>query len=182
MNQELEVLKQVCDRLEQASISYMITGSVAASFYAVPRMTRDIDIVIEIEKESARNLLKFFKKDFYVDSQAVNEAVKDHGMFNVIHNESVIKIDFIVRKDQPYRRAEFKRRRAEEIRGARLWMVSPEDLVLSKLDWAKHSLSSMQLQDVGNILSMVKNIDREYIQKWVKSLHLEEIYRKVQNG
>lgn len=141
MSEESEVLKEVCRRLESTGISYMITGSTAANFYAVPRMTRDIDIVIEICKGDAGRLIGLFKDDFYIDQESVSEAVEDQGMFNILHNEYVIKIDFIVRKEAPYRRLEFERRRPAEFEGQKIWIVSPEDLILSKLFWAKDSFS-----------------------------------------
>lgn len=102
MSEEFEILKTVCQRLEQAVIPYMITGSIAANFYAVPRMTRDIDIVIEVKKEDVKRLFELFKDDFYVDSESITEAIEKRGMFNMIHNEHVIKVDFIIRKDSLY--------------------------------------------------------------------------------
>ena len=180
MSEELDVLKEVCRRLENAGILYMITGSVAANFYAVPRMTRDIDIVIEIGQESADKIEKLFRDDFYLDKASISEAIAVQGMFNILHNECVIKIDFIVRKESSYRKLEFERRRPAEFEGQKIWIVSPEDLILSKLFWAKESLSEMQLGDVKNLLRLVKDLDTAYIEKWVDSLYLRDIYQKVQ--
>ncbi len=179
MSEELEVLKTVSQRLNQAGIPYMITGSTAANFYAVPRMTRDIDIVIDIRKEDAGRISNLFEDEFYVDPETVREAVDRKGMFNIIHNEYVIKIDFIVRKEGPYRELEFKRRREIQVEGVSSWVVSPEDLILSKLVWAKDSFSEMQLRDVKNILTALKGIDLKYIEQWIPSLGLAEVYEKV---
>ena len=151
MSEELEILKIVSRRLKEAGIPYMITGSIAANFYAMPRMTRDIDIVIEVKTEDVDCLLALFKDDFYIDRDTVVEALSQRGIFNIIHNEYVIKIDFIVRKDSPYRELEFTRRREINVEGVGIWMVSPEDLILSKLVWAEDRLSEMQLGDVRNI-------------------------------
>lgn len=179
MSEEAEVLKEVSRRLEEASIPYMITGSIAANFYAVPRMTRDIDFVIEIHREDVESIVDLFKDNFYIDRESVSEAVEKRGMFNVLHNEYVIKIDFIVRKESTYRKLEFGRKRPAEFEGQKIWIVSPEDLILSKLFWAKDSLSEMQLGDVRNLLGMVKNIDFPYLEKWVQSLGLEHVYEEV---
>lgn len=179
MSEESEVLKEVCRRLETAGLPYMITGSIAANFYAVPRMTRDIDIVVEIHKDDIDPVVKLFEKDYYIDRESISEAVEKQGMFNILHNEYVIKIDFMVRKETPYRKLEFKRRRRAEFEGQRISLVSPEDLILSKLFWAKDSLSEMQLGDVKNLMRMVKDIDMSYLEKWVHSLGLQEIYRKI---
>lgn len=179
MGEELEVLLNVCQRLEGAAIPYMITGSIAANFYAVPRMTRDIDIVAEIKEEDVNRFLAIFKDDFYVDPQSVRNAVKTQGLFNVIHNEYVVKIDFILRKSSPYRELEFKRQRKIQLEGREISVVSIEDLILSKLFWAKDSLSEMQLGDVRNLLATAKNVDTRYLEKWAQSLGLEKIYQKV---
>lgn len=176
---ELEILKMVCQRLHQKGIPYMITGSIATNVYAVPRMTRDIDIVIEVSRDDIERLSTMFKDHFYIDREAVTQAVDEQGMFNIIHNESVIKVDFIIRKDSPYRLLEFQRRRPMEVEGIKMWIVSPEDLILSKLFWAKESESEMQLGDVKNLFGVVKDLDFPYIEQWVHTLGLQHIYQKV---
>lgn len=181
MAEELEILKTVCQRLEETGIPYMITGSMAANFYAVPRMTRDVDIVIEIQKEDTPRMVKAFQDDFYVDKDSVAEAIDRRGMFNIIHNEYVFKVDFIIRKESAYRELEFQRKRRVEVEGISLWVVTREDLILSKLFWAKDSFSELQLGDVKNLLSNLKDLDRSYLEKWVSGLGLEEIYAKVKN-
>ena len=111
MSEELEVLNQVTQRLEKAGIAYMITGSTAANFYTVPRMTRDIDIVVELLERDIDRFIRLFENDYYLEPETVRAAVKNKGMFNLIHDEYIIKIDFVVRKDTPYRRREFSRRK-----------------------------------------------------------------------
>ena len=179
MTEEFEVLKQVCQDLERAEFPYMITGSTAANFYAVPRMTRDIDIVIEIKRNDVERFLGIFKDKFYMDRDMVLEAIEKEHMFNVVHNELVIKVDFIVRKDSPYRAMEFQRRRHVRMSGVSLWVVAPEDLILSKLFWAKDSQSEMQLKDVANLLHTLKDLDRAYLEKWAGSLGVQGMYDKA---
>lgn len=179
--EELEILKDVCQRLDKDGIPYMLTGSMAANFYAVPRMTRDIDVVIEIQKVDTDRLLTAFQKDFYIDRDSITEAIETQGMFNIIHSQSVFKVDFIIRKDSSYRRTEFQRRRRMKIEGISLWVVAPEDLILSKLFWAKESLSELQLGDVRNLFRTLKDMDWDYLEKWVRSLGLKAVYAKVKN-
>jgi len=169
-SEELEMLKEVARRLKQAGIAYMVTGSVAANFYAVPRMTRDIDIVVELSDRDIGRFIRIFQKDFYLEPETVQAAVKNKGMFNLIQNEYVIKIDFVVRKDSEYRRKEFSRRRKISVDGQSFYVVAPEDLILSKLDWAKDTRSEVQLTDVRNLLKSVKGLDRRYLARWVKRL------------
>lgn len=179
MTQELDILKLVTGQLESKNIPYMITGSIAMNFYAVPRMTRDIDIVVEAKVEHVDSLEQLFGKDFYFDKETVCKEIKKRGMFNIIHHEAIVKIDFIIRKESDYRELEFKRRRQVNLGETPIWIVSAEDLILSKLFWAKDSLSEMQLKDVKNIFQNVPNLDRHYIGKWVDLLGLYEVHERV---
>ena len=140
MLDELAVLKLVIKRLELAGISYMITGSVATNFYTTPRMTRDIDIVINVNEDDTEKIYSLFSEDFYIDRDMIKDAIQRKQMFNIIHNESVIKVDFVVRKDTEYRKIEFERKRTIDFDGSMIYITSPEDLILSKLYWAKDSL------------------------------------------
>ncbi len=179
MPEEIDTLKLVCQRLDQANIPYMITGSFAANFYAVPRMTRDLDLVIKIDHQDEEKVFKAFKNDFYVNKTSIREAIKHCGMFNIIHNETVFKIDFIICKNTHYRATEFQRKRKLILDNDQIWVVSPEDLIISKLIWAKDSLSEMQIRDIKNILQSVQELDSDYITQWIKNLGLETIYEKA---
>lgn len=179
MAEEIDLLKLVCQRLEETGIAYMLTGSLAANFYAVPRMTRDIDIVIEIDGLEISKFYQRFEKDFYLSKDSILEAIEHEGMFNIIHNHAVFKIDFIIRKDSPYRDTEFRRKNRIELDGVQIWIVSPEDLIISKLFWAKDSLSDLQLRDVKNLRASIKNLDEKYIGDWVQKLELSTLYEKV---
>lgn len=179
MIDEQEVLKIVVKRLESVGIRYMVTGSIAANFYTIPRMTRDIDIVIKVDLQDAEGIYSLFSDDFYVDRETIKDAIRRKGMFNIIHHDGIVKVDFIVRKDSEYRKVEFERRRRIPFEGLSIDVVSPEDLILSKLDWARDSLSEMQIRDVKNIIITTPDLDQEYIEEWVGRLRLKEIYRKV---
>jgi hypothetical protein len=179
MPEEIDILKLVCRKLEHTGIPYMLTGSLAANFYAVPRMTRDIDFVIQIFTSEADKFFRSFESEFYISKPAIKEAIGTQGMFNAIHNSSVFKIDFIVRKDSSYRSTEFQRRKRIELDGQQIWIVAPEDLIISKLFWAKDSFSELQIKDVRNLLLSIKNLDQTYIDKWVKMLGLNNVYEKV---
>jgi len=175
----LDLLKRVAQKLEKAGISYMMTGSMALAIYAVPRMTRDIDIIIEASSEDALRIVDLFKDDFYIDPDSVQNAIRHKGMFNIIHNESVIKVDFIVRKDGDFRIEEFSRKKNMNIEGVRVSFVTAEDLILSKLVWAKRTDSELQLRDVRQILNSVKDIDTTYLDKWAKELGVLDILSKA---
>ena len=177
MSEELEVLKEVARRLDNSGVAYMITGSTAVNFYAVPRMTRDIDIVVELLESQVETFIDAFKKDHYLEPATVREAVKTKGMFNLIHDQHIVKIDFVVRKESPYRRREFFRKKRISLEGQGLYIVAPEDLILSKLVWSKESNSEVQLRDVRNLLQSVKRLDRRYLTRWAKQLGVDALYR-----
>ena len=180
MSEELEVLKTVGRRLDGLGIPYMVTGSMAVNYYTVPRMTRDIDIVVELAAGDAERLCTAFEGDFFVDRNAVQRAIETRALFNLIHGPSVIKVDFIVRKESEYRREEFARRRRIRVEGQELSLVAPEDLVISKLEWARETRSEVQLGDVRNVLAGVSDLDQAYLARWTGRLGLEALYREVQ--
>lgn len=172
-------MKTVARRLDGLPILYMMTGSMAVNYYAVPRMTRDIDVVVELSPGDADRLCDAFRDDFYVDRDAVRRAVAEQGMFNLIHSASVIKVDFVVRKDSEYRREEFSRRRRLRVEDQDVSVVTPEDLIISKLDWARQTRSEVQLTDVRNLLASVPELDEAYLQRWTSRLGLDALYREV---
>lgn len=104
---EIEVLKIVTNRLDENNIHYMITGSVAMTYYAMPRMTRDIDIIVELEIKDVERFYNLFKNDSYISPNMVREEIENRGMFNIIHFQELTKVDFILRKQSEYRRIEF---------------------------------------------------------------------------
>lgn len=179
MSEEIEVLKLVIERLESAGIDYMITGSIALALYATPRMTRDIDIVVQISVKEVNVVIDLFQDDFYIMRESVKEAVQNEGMFNIIHNDSLVKIDLIVRKSSEYRKEEFARRQTTNIDGLKINVVSPEDLILSKLVWAKPSESELQYRDVRIMLRSCNNLNFEYLKKWARELGVDDLLTKL---
>jgi hypothetical protein len=175
MNDQLDVLKLIARSLEQAKIAYMISGSTAMNCYAQPRMTRDIDIVVELDLTDVKRLVTLFSADFYIDEETVQTAISNQSLFNIIHSELIVKVDFIVRKDTPYRKIEFQRRRLIALDDTKLWLVSPEDLLLSKLVWAKDSQSELQLRDVRNLIDSVDTLDWPYIRQWADVLTVTKL-------
>lgn len=168
MTTELDVLGLVSDRLAAASMPFMLTGSFALAYYATPRMTRDLDIVVALDVSDVEPLVTAFASDFYIDADAARTAVLTERMFNLMHLESGVKVDFIVRKSDEYRQIEFARRKPVAIASVRTWIVSCEDLILSKLVWALQSNSELQRRDIRQLL--LGSIDRDYIRKWAQQL------------
>lgn len=178
MQNELDIVRDVSTRLEGAGIGYMLTGSMAMNYYAQPRMTRDIDVVVALRPADAARMVQLFSADYYVSREAVDSSIAHESLFNLIHNESVIKVDCIVRKRSEYRLAEFDRRQRIKIEDFETWIVSKEDLILSKLFWAKDSRSELQFRDVKNLIST--GCDRDYIERWTQVLGIANLWQEVE--
>ena len=168
MTEELEILRIISDRLSAAALPFMLTGSFALTYYGRPRMTRDLDFVVTLQATDASTLTDVFAADFYIDKDAISDAIRSRRMFNLMHLETAIKVDFIVRKDSPYRELEFARRQPVNIAGVSTWVVSREDLILSKLAWSLDSGSEMQIRDVRSLLDTT--VDWYYLRQWAPSL------------
>lgn len=149
----------------------MLSGSLALNVYAIPRMTRDIDFVVELQEPDIEKFLKIFQLNFYINPQTVKAEVARNGMFNVIDQETGFKIDFIVRKNTEFRKLEFARRKKIDISGFSAFIVTPEDLIISKLEWIQRLQSGKQIEDIVNLLEY-KELDVEYIKNWCNLLHL----------
>jgi hypothetical protein len=177
MTTEIEVLRDVSEKLSAAGIQYMLTGSFAMNYYAEPRMTRDIDIVIVAGQEDTNRLVELFDSEYYVPRGALARALANESRFNIIHSVHIVKVDLIVRKSNEYRRLEFERRRQVNVEGLSIWIVSKEDLIISKLYWAKDSLSELQLGDVRNLLR--SGYDVMYLNEWTTKLGLSDLLQRA---
>ncbi len=164
-------LKKLIGYFDQENISYMLSGSVAMSIYSLPRFTRDFDFIVHLQPKDADGIIQYFKEGYYCNPDAVNEAIINKSMFNIIDYESNYKADFIILKDEPYRHTEFQRRKEVNFLDMKISLVSPEDLIVSKIAWIQVLQSDMQKEDIKILLQM-KNIDLGYIHKWVAALKL----------
>jgi hypothetical protein len=149
----------------------MLSGSVALSIYTLPRATRDFDFVVHLQQKDIDDLLARFREGYYCDRDAVKEAIIHHSMFNIIDHTSGFKADFIILKNEPFRKTEFERRLEIEFEGMSVNVVSAEDLLLSKLIWIQELQSAVQMEDIKN-LSTKKDLNWTYIDSWIKSLNL----------
>jgi len=174
MTSQKEFLTSIVEKLLQAGIDYVICGSIAASFYGVERSTQDADIIIDPTEEQLTNFLKLLGDAYYVSSNAVLEGLKQSSMFNIIDIENAWKADLIMRKKTDFYTEEFHRKRKEKLLGKDLYILSPEDTILSKLVWAKDSNSEQQFHD-ALIVAVIQwnNLGRDYLHKWADKLQLK---------
>jgi hypothetical protein len=172
---------RLIDALERTGVSYMLTGSYASGAYGVPRATNDIDVVIAPTADELRELLREFPEDrYYADEEDALQSLAASSQFNVIDFASTWKADLIFRKDRPFSRTEFARRRLHPVAGRTVYVVSPEDILIAKLEWAKLGESERQIEDAAGVLRRQgETLDRAYVEHWIGELGLEAQWRKA---
>ena len=180
MSERARFLERLVQLLDRAGIPAMVSGSLASSFHGQPRTTNDVDLVIAPTPEQLETFLAAVGADYYVSPEAARQALRDCGLFNVIDGRSGWKADFILRKNRPFSAEEFGRRRPAEIMGVRVHVASPEDVVLSKLEWARGSGSERQLRDAAGVIAVQgAALDREYLAGWAKQLGVEDLLKQA---
>lgn len=167
----IKFFHKIIDVFHEANIPYMLSGSVAMGVYVLPRATRDFDFVVHLQPQHIDAFVAHFKDDFYCNVNAVKDAVKQQSLFNIIDHASGYKADFVILKNEEYRQLEFKRRVLMEYFDKQIYLVSAEDLLLSKLIWIQQLQSGLQMEDIRN-LAELDNLDWAYINHWIHQLKL----------
>ncbi|MCY7347092.1 MAG: hypothetical protein LH614_12825 [Pyrinomonadaceae bacterium] len=164
----IQILHDFAERIERLNIAYMLTGSMAMMNYSLYRFTADVNVVLELKSEDAKRIIGVFEPDYYVPHNAVSRAIFSEKMFNVIHHETAFKIDCVIKKQTAFQEIAFERRSRTDFYGRKIWIITKEDLIISKLLWAKDSLSEKQLTDVKNLAKT--GFDAGYVEKWTNEL------------
>lgn len=172
-------LERVVEVLDEAEVPFMLTGSLASAFYADPRATQDVDVVIEAQREGIERLVQgLLATGWYVDRDAALEAWQARNQFNAIEPDTGWKVDFIVRRDRAYSREEFSRRKRISLLGVELAVASLEDVLIAKLEWSRLGDSALQRRDVARLLERTwRRLDQAYVERWVTELGLEAEWR-----
>lgn len=175
----VKVLHGFVDKLEALQIEYMLTGSMALLLFSIYRFTADVDMVINLAERDLARLINFLEPDYYVPHNAARLAVTSRSMFNIIDQKTAFKIDCVMTKPERFQRVAFERRKLLDFYGKEIFVITPEDLVISKLLWAKDSHSEKQLMDVRNLLR--NQMDRDYIEKWAIELGLSGLLNETKS-
>lgn len=177
----LDVLQTATERLEKLGLPYMVAGSFASTIYGEARFTQDADIVAAISRLNVDDVVKSFSPDFYIDRGQVEQAVELGSSFNIIYFQSGFKLDLFVAGEEAFKQEELKRRTRKTLRAEPHYapfIQSPEDTVLSKLDWYRQGgcLSDQQWRDVLGILKSQKGLlDLVYLKKWAGELKVGDL-------
>ena len=175
------VFERISAILQRADIPYMLVGSFASSHYGAMRSTYDIDFVIAATLEQLRTLIRLLpQEEYYRDLESAIEAHNHQSMFNIIDMATGLKIDFIMSKPTAFGREQFRRRTKAEVEGTAVFVATPEDVILSKLQWAQMGQSLRQLEDIAGILKFRRDsLDHSYLQKWIAELGLTAEWKKA---
>ena len=181
----LNVLTKASGQLTEAGIRHMLTGSFALAYYVSEfRATNDLDVVIDAKPKDRDVLIGMFppEEEWYVSEVALEEALERRGMFNAIHYGSGIKIDMIQLKLTELEKLKLERRKLVKGKDAEFWIISPEDLLLSKLAWGMPSDSAVQMKDVRALIRDFQELDWNYVNEWAGRTGVSDWLEKARSG
>jgi hypothetical protein len=181
---QADLLRHVVATLEEAGIEYMITGSIASSLQGEPRATHDLDVVVAIrDSDVAAVLAAFPHPRFYVNEEAIGEAIRTKGMFNVIDVTEGDKVDFWMLTDEPFDRSRFSRRVRETAFGFGFEVSSPEDTILAKLRWSKLSGETTKpYVDALRVYEVQQGfLNHPYLEDWAHRLGVADLWDRLQS-
>jgi hypothetical protein len=177
---ELEVVRKALTAMLESGIDYMIVGSHAASVHGFTRATHDLDIVVSLRVEDIYNLAHSLGDDFFLDVESAAKAVSRKDLFNAIHMNSGVKVDFFILANDDFSHTQFSRRISTDLGAIRAWVATAEDTILSKLIWYRITPSDRQLTDVKGIIEAgVDRLDWDYISTWADKLGIANLLARV---
>jgi hypothetical protein len=179
-----EVFRKVIEKLSRAEIAYMLSGSFASANYGSPRSTQDIDLVISATPAQLRTFVQSLPSDqYYVDLDAALEAHRRQSMFNLIDLATGWKIDLMLLKSRSFSQEEFRRRQQITLHELAIFVATAEDVVISKLEWAKLGQSKRHVDDVAGILKLRwESLDLSYLEKWIAELGLKKEWKDARSA
>jgi hypothetical protein len=182
VNETEVTLKKLVSVFRQLGIPYRIVGSVASSTQGVMRATLDIDMVVALETKHIQRVTSELQNDYFLDEELMREAVQRGSSFNLIHQETMIKVDVFMLGQRPYDKISFERERRETIDDLALSFKTPEDVILGKLEWFVQTdkTSDRQWRDVVGLLKVQKDaLDITYMQTWAAELGVLDLLEQA---
>ncbi len=181
----LTALLRVTTQLESMGVSYVIVGSVATFIHGIPRLTNDTDLVVDFRPEHIEPFSNALEDEFYLERESIKNAIKNHGSFNLLHYESMFKIDIFVAKNRSYDQDKLARRVLRSLSSEpphQVWVMTAEDNVLSKLQWFRmgNEVSVQQWRDaIGILKTKSEYMDLKYMNETAKSLGISDLLQRA---
>jgi len=179
---QADLLRKVAEAMEAMGISYYVVGSYGSGAWGEPRFTEDIDVVVFVDPDDAWGLARAFPEpDYYVSIAAIRQAIANHSMFNVIDTATSDKADLIVSPRDHLSKLQLSRRRMVEFEpGLKVYVASPEDVILGKLQFYREGGSEKHLRDIAGIVRVQADaLDRGYVAEWADRLGVAEIWQAI---
>src|SRR5437667_2215786 len=172
------------EALEELGVPYHIGGSVASSLYGLPRLTIDVDIVADLRQGHIRPLIDQLQTDYYIDEDMIRDAIKRRGSFNVIHLDTMLKVDVFIPKTRLFDQEELRRVQQEVLsEGTRPFNIaSPEGTILNKLEWYRMGgeVSDRQWNDILGVLKVQgTHLNMAYLQRWAANLKVTDLLERA---
>jgi hypothetical protein len=184
----IKAFEPVTKLFDEIGVQYYVGGSIASSMLGLSRTTMDVDMVSTITINKVDDLYEGLKSKYYIDKEMIIDAIKNHSSFNIIHIETMFKIDIFVLKDRDYDKESFFRKKIDSFEDGNnsidIYISSPEDIILNKLEWYRigGEISERQWNDVKGVIKVQdKNLDFNYLKKWAKEICVSDLLEKVLN-
>ncbi len=180
----LAAIERVVEALESLGVDYFIGGSVASAVFGEPRQTVDADLIARLFMHHAAHLGEKLNHEFYVDLSSIHNAIQFQSSFNLIHLQTMTKVDVFVRWRDAFGQAQFARRQKKRVGTAlqELFFASAEDTVLAKLEWFRKGgeISDRQWRDIVGVLKIQSDLlDRDYLSRWADELGVAGLLRRA---
>ena len=184
-NEPIEVTLLVTGFFERLDVPYLIGGSLASTLYGMVRTTQDSDIIAEMRPEHIQPFVSALEADFYVDKEMIAESIQRNSSFNIIHRDTMFKVDVFIPRPRPFLQSQLARARRQTFTletEVSAKFASPEDTILSKLEWYRMGgeVSDRQWRDILGVLkTKAGEIDLEYLQQWAKELKVSDLLERA---
>lgn len=184
-NEPIEVTLKVTDVFEKLKVPYLIAGSLASTLYGMVRTTQDSDIVAEMQLEHLQPFISALQDEFYIDQEMIQDSIHHFSSFNIIHRETMFKVDVFIPRPRPFVRSQLARAQTQvfsfetEVSAK---FASPEDTILSKLEWYRMGgeVSDRQWRDIlGVFKTREGELDLDYLQKWAGELKVADLLERI---
>ena len=183
MRTESEFLVDVLSRLNRASVDYMLTGSMASNFWGIPRTTHDLDFVLVLQSHQVATLVATFEPGFFIQLESVQQAFRAPYQFKVLDEQSSLKADFWMLRNNAFERTAFERRLSVELFGVAAWISTAEDVILHKFHWNRLTASDRQLGDIAGVYAVqADSLDFAYLREWAPKLGVQLELESLLNG
>ena len=176
----MNVNRDVIERLERLGLRYYVTGSEALGRYAEPRMTRDMDVVIDAHPDDYERLIRPAFEDAYLVADLAVWPGKALG--SVLHMVEIAKVDIILGRADPWARSALERRvhLQDPVLGSS-WFISPEDLILAKLEWSEGGRSELQIRDCRSLVRLNLDLDWDYLRRYAGVLGVGALLEQIRD-